>query len=163
MCKHTTCCNIKASGKINNMSVLILNNYRENKLVALMKKYNSNNQFELANQNVSLINDKICYIDKIKEIVEDQYKIEIKNWSKFNDIFKTINKSMNYFLCDGNVIFVGIAPNIRRSIINKKIQDPCCEVDFFDMEGKSIDKHSNTPITDFTILRIFGEVSTIYL
>lgn len=162
MCKHTTCCNIKASGKINKINVIILNNYYGNKLVALMRKYDSDKQYELANQNISHVNDNICYIDKIKEIVEDQYKIEIKNWSKFDDIFKTINKSMNYYICDGNVIFVGIMPNIRRSIINKKMQD-LCKVDFFDMEGKSINKYSNALISDHTVLRIFGEISTIYL
>lgn len=39
---------------------------------------------------------KICRIDNVKEITENKYKIEVKNWNKFDDIFEIIKITPDY-------------------------------------------------------------------
>lgn len=160
MCNHSTCRNIKNNNKVSKVSVLILNNYYGRGLVALMKKYKKDNIYKLAGHYINSNDHEICYIELIKKITEEQYKINIDNWKQFDDMFKTINNSVNYFCCGEQIIFIGIANNIHRSTINDKLNDGS-NVEFFNLNGKNINTY-NLSINDNDMLRIFGEIKEIY-
>ena len=121
-------------------------------------KTKSNGTYGLASKNI--IDEKSCYIDLAKKITENKYKIKIDSWEEFDDMFKTINNSINYFCCDGNIIFIGIANGTRRSSINKKL-DGYGKVDYFYLDGKNIDS-PKLVISDSNLLKIMREINSIY-